>query len=103
MKQQVLKGARSNLLALCALVFLVVAGTQAWAAKVYRIGVDGLACPFCAYGIEKHLKALPGVKNLRISVNAGTVTVTMRDGATLSKDVANRIIKEAGFTMRSFR
>lgn len=27
----------------------------------YKLRVDGLACPFCAYGIEKKLGALEGV------------------------------------------
>ena len=85
-------------------VFLALAaGTQAWAAKVYKIGVDGLACPFCAYGVEKYLKAVPGVKSLHISINAGIITVTMGDGATLSRDVARQVIRKSGFTMRSFR
>lgn len=82
---------------------LAAAGTQAWAAKVYKIRVDGLACPFCAYGVEKKLKAVPGVKSLNISINSGTVTVTMSAGATLSRAVARQAIKESGFTMRSFR
>ena len=86
-------------------VFLAIAaaGTQAWAGKVYKIGVDGLACPFCAYGVEKYLKAVPGVKSLRISINSGIITVTMGDGATLSRDVARQVIRKSGFTMRSFR
>ena len=79
------------------------ASTPAWAAKVYKIRVDGLACPFCAYGVEKKLMAVPGVKSLGISINKGIVTVTMRKGATLSRSAANRAVKNAGFTMRSFR
>ena len=27
----------------------------------YQLRVDGLACPFCAYGIEKKLKKTEGV------------------------------------------
>ncbi len=85
------------------LLAITAAATPAWAAKIYKIKVDGLACPFCAYGIEKKLMAVPGVKSLGISINKGIVTVTMREGATLSKATANRAVKNAGFTMRSFR
>ena len=37
------------------LLFLGLLAAPAWAgqaAKVYNVGVDGLGCPFCAYGIE---------------------------------------------------
>ena len=38
---------------------LVWTAAGAWAAVAsYRLQVDGLACPFCAYGIEKKLTAL---------------------------------------------
>ncbi|HHH13154.1 MAG TPA: copper chaperone, partial [Thiolapillus brandeum] len=46
---------------LVALLFLLLA-QGAWAAgKHYEMRVDGLACPFCAYGIEKKFKAMKGV------------------------------------------
>lgn len=32
------------------------------APAVYQLHVDGLACPFCAYGIEKKLGEVKGVR-----------------------------------------
>ena len=69
----------------------------------YQLRVDGLACPFCAYGIEKELKRTDGVAGIAIDINAGTVTVTMAEGATLTEAKADRIVKDAGFTLSSFR
>ena len=68
----------------------------------YQLKVDGLACPFCAYGIEKKLDAVKGVDKIDIDINAGTVTVTMAEGATMTKDQADQIVKDAGFTLRGF-
>ncbi len=68
----------------------------------YKLRVDGLACPFCAYGIEKKLKHTQGVKGVAVDINAGIVMVTMADGATMTKDQAHRIVKDAGFTLRGF-
>ena len=80
------------------------AGTlQAWAGSVHRFQVNGLACPFCSYGIEKQLKAIPGVSRIKISIKTSTVTVTMSDGARLTMAQADRAVKAAGFTMRNFR
>ncbi len=68
----------------------------------YQLRVDGLACPFCAYGIEKELNRTDGVKSIRIDINAGTVTVTMAEGATMTEAQASRIVEDAGFTLGGF-
>ena len=68
----------------------------------YQLRVDGLACPFCAYGIEKELKRTEGVESLEIDINAGTVTVTMAEGAAMTEDQASRIVADAGFTLGGF-
>jgi copper chaperone CopZ len=68
----------------------------------YQLQVDGLACPFCAYGIEKELTRTEGVDGIDIDINAGTVTVTMAEGATMSEAQADQIVKDAGFTLSDF-
>ena len=68
----------------------------------YQLRVDGLACPFCAYGIEKELNRTDGVESIRIDINAGTVTVTMAEGGTMTEAQAARIVEDAGFTLGGF-
>ncbi len=82
-----------------ALVMLLPA--TAFAAQ-YQLFVDGLACPFCAYGIEKELTRTEGLETFDIDINAGTITVTMAEGATMSEAQADQIVKDAGFTLREF-
>lgn len=86
------------------LAALVLAGpTQAQDKKpVYTVEVDGLACPFCAYGIEKQLLAIEGVETVETDIQSGTVTVTMRPGSALDDHAARRAVEAAGFTMRKF-
>ena len=82
----------------------VLLPVAAFAAQTqYQLQVDGLACPFCAYGIEKELKRTDGVERVEIDINAGTVTVTMADGATMTEAQAARIVKDAGFTLGGFK
>lgn len=88
-------------------VFLLAAVPQIQAGaqeqpQVYVIEADGLACPFCAYGIEKQLSAIEGVKSVETDIRSGTVIVTMQDTATLSEQSARRAVEAAGFTMRDF-
>lgn len=82
---------------------LVLVATGALAAPpIYQLHVDGLSCPFCAYGLEKKLNAVPGVQVLETRIKDGTVIVTMKDGVTLDEAAAKKAVKEAGFSLRSF-
>ena len=70
---------------------------------VYRLQADGLACPFCAYGIEKQLGAIEGVDSVETEIKSGTVVITMQDGSYLDEAAARKAVEAAGFTMRAFR
>lgn len=82
---------------------LVLMSASALAAQqAYKLRVDGLACPFCAYGIEKKLNAIKGVQQIEVDIATGIVTVTMAEGATLDEATAKQTVKDAGFTLRGF-
>jgi mercuric ion binding protein len=82
---------------------LVLVTTGVVAAPVtYQLRVDGLACPFCAYGIEKKLGALEGVQSVETNIKDGVVIVTIHDGTTLDAATAKKAVKEAGFSLNGF-
>ncbi len=64
----------------------------------YLVQVDGLNCPFCAYGIEKQLEKLDGVENVETELALGQIAVEVADGVTLSEETVREIIRDAGFT-----
>ena len=70
--------------------------------QAFKLGVDGLACPFCAYGIEKKLSSIDGVENIDVVSREGVVIVIMADGATLDESAARKAVEDAGFDLRSF-
>ena len=70
--------------------------------RVYKLYVDGLACPFCAYGVEKHVGGLDIVKSVEILIDEGIVAVTMAPGKTLDEANAKQAISDSGFTLRKF-
>lgn len=86
---------------LLALLVLMSAAALA-ASQAYRLHVDGLACPFCAYGIEKKLGAVKGVEKVETDIKSGTVIVIMKEGAVLEEKSAAKAVKDAGFTLRGF-
>ena len=81
-----------------ALAFMPSAITAA--PQVYELTVDGLACPFCAYDIEKQLSALAGVESIEVDIDEGLVAVTMAEGATLDRADMDQAVMDAGFTLR---
>ena len=87
-------------------VFLISAvawsGAAPAASHAYRIFVDGLACPFCAYGVEKNILGLDGVEAVDIDINGGFITVVMKAGKVLNEAIAKEAVADAGFTLRAF-
>lgn len=66
----------------------------------YVIRVDGLACPYCAYGIEKKLKQIEGVEKIDVDLEKGLVTANVREGVEITEPQMKQLFKDAGFTYR---
>lgn len=62
--------------------------------------VDGLACPFCAYGLEKKLDDLDAIRAMEVQVEKSRILVAFRKGRRASEDELRRAVKKAGFTVR---
>ncbi len=68
----------------------------------YEVGVDGLACPFCFFGIEKNLVSINNVEDISVDIKKGLVIITMAEGSELSEQLVRQKIKDAGFSVRTF-
>jgi len=64
------------------------------------IQVDGLSCPFCAYGLEKHLKKIAGVEGVEINMKSGKAIVRLKPDAQVDDAALKAAVKKAGFTAR---
>lgn len=96
---RILKFLRSLVL----IVVLSAASAPALASPmVYELGVDGLGCPFCAYGVEKQLNSVEGVEKVDVHIERAVVVVTMDAEAALDEDTAKQAVEDAGFSLRSF-
>lgn len=65
-----------------------------------RIRVDGLSCPFCAYGLEKKLLKIEGVNAIEISIDDGVALLTLDKGTEIAEETIRKEVKDAGFTPR---
>lgn len=81
---------------------LALMSSSAFAVQAYKLGVDGLACPFCAYGVEKQLKAVKGVEKVDVDIKTGNVIVTVAEGTAFDEATAKKAVTDAGFTLRGF-
>ncbi len=68
--------------------------------KQVKLHVDGLACPFCAYGLEKKLKSIKGAKNFKVDLKKGEAALTVPAKNKISKEKLKDLVKEAGFKLR---
>ena len=68
----------------------------------YQLGVDGVACPFCVYGIEKQLSKLEGIDRIETDIENSLVILIMKEDFTLNETSIREAVTKAGFSLRSF-
>lgn len=67
--------------------------------KTYvKIAVDGLSCPFCAYGLEKKLKKIGTANDVLIDLDQGEATFNVSKDQKPTEEQLQKIVKDAGFT-----
>ncbi len=82
------------------ILFLIGISTSLAQSKEVKVRVDGLSCPFCAYGLEKKLNDLDGVDSIFIDFEEGLVVMQVTDSENISEEEIRAKIEEAGFTPR---
>lgn len=63
-----------------------------------EVSVVGMACPFCAYGVEKKLKKVEGVGPIIINMQEGTATMSAKNGESINVSQVPEAIKDSGFS-----
>ncbi|HVC36853.1 MAG TPA: heavy-metal-associated domain-containing protein [Gammaproteobacteria bacterium] len=69
--------------------------------NAYVLQVDGLACPFCAYGIEKEFSRQLGVENTNVNLANGVLIVTVKPGTRFSDAQLKQVVHAAGFVLKA--
>lgn len=68
--------------------------------RTISVKVDGMSCPFCAYGLEKRLKKIKGTKKVIIYIDKGQAILRLKDNAPLDTRAVMKAVKKGGFTPR---
>jgi len=64
----------------------------------YTVQVDGLGCPFCAYGLEKKFKEFEAIENVSINMETGVFTFTYPADQPISLMKIEEQVDKAGYT-----
>lgn len=80
--------------------FLLVLAPPPAQAQVRQATVDvaGMACPFCAYGLEKRLRKVEGVDSVEVELKEGRATLNVGEGSSIDLPAVVEAVHEAGFT-----
>jgi len=65
--------------------------------QTVEIGLSGLTCSFCVYGLKKNLEKHDDVEKADISLKNNKTRIHLKPGATVTEEELKEIIKDAGF------
>ena len=75
----------------------LVATAAGASARQFIISVPGIPGPYCAYGIEKRLLELPGVKRVALVWKEAQVTATIADDSSLTAAQIEEAVRRADY------
>lgn len=79
--------------------FLTLAAANAQKTRdTFMVQVDGLGCPFCAYGLEKKFKEFKGIKHVKIDIETGDFSFSFPSEKSLSMEDVVSQVEKAGYT-----
>ncbi|EAS19408.1 putative cation transport ATPase [Flavobacteria bacterium BBFL7] len=64
----------------------------------FEVQVDGLGCPFCAYGLEKKFKEFKGIKDIAIDIETGDFSFSYPAAKELTMEAVIAQVVKAGYT-----
>ena len=68
--------------------------------KVFiKIEIKGLACPYCAYGMEKALKKVAGIDKVDIELKTGLAYMSTPIAQKPTAESLEKIIVDGGFSV----
>jgi mercuric ion binding protein len=62
------------------------------------VAIDGMSCPFCAFGVEKRLKKVEGVASVEVEMGQGLALLTGADGESIAYSQIPDAVRKSGFT-----
>lgn len=75
--------------------------SQAQSIKKVSLQASGLTCSMCSNAINKALKTIDYIENVRSNIKTSTFDITLKPGAKLKLDDLKNKVEDAGFSVAS--
>lgn len=72
-------------------------------ARAVVVEIEGLACPFCVYGLERQFNRLEGVERAEVDLGEGKAELKLKPGATVTEAAIREAVRKAGFKASEIR
>ena len=77
----------------------VLAPSEVLTGASVRLRVDGMVCPFCAYGLEKRLQEIASIDAVLIRISDGLVQIRTKEDQELTDAALEDAVKKSGFSL----
>ncbi|MCH8812557.1 MAG: hypothetical protein IID07_12065 [Gemmatimonadetes bacterium] len=77
----------------------VLAADEVLTGASVRLKVNGMVCPFCAYGLEKRLGEIASIDAVLIRISDGLVQIRTKENQELTDEVLTDAVKKSGFSL----
>nr|MBS0038185.1 heavy-metal-associated domain-containing protein [Saprospiraceae bacterium] len=64
----------------------------------FTVRVDGLGCPFCAYGLEKKFKEVKEISDIEVNLEKGILTYRVPSSQQMEFAEVKKLVDDAGYT-----
>lgn len=82
------------------LFFIIAFGNSHAQVQSVTVGIDGLTCSQCAYGVERAIRQLTFVESVAMELNANEATVFLNKEISIEILEIGKKVQDAGFSVR---
>lgn len=83
------------------LISLLGSVSLSYAEETITAEVHGMVCEFCAVGLEQQFEKCDEVETIAVSLEEGTVRLTLKEGQTMDDERITQIITDNGINVAS--
>lgn len=91
---------RNNVAIVVMILFFLCVGNIFAGIEKIEVGIDGLSCPFCVWGLEKKFREITSVDKFNVHLKQAKAEVFLKSGIPLNIIDIKKAVKEAGFSTR---
>lgn len=86
---------------IAAALLLTTVTLPAFAADRIAVKVNGMVCDFCVRSINMMVKREPAVADVAVNLSSKIITISLKQGQTLSDQRIGQLVANAGYTVVS--